>query len=57
MIEMFLLLVIVGVVLYLVDTYVPMDPAIKVVVRVLVVLLVCLYLLRVFGIVDLPLRR
>lgn len=56
MIELLVLLVIVGVVLYLLETYVPMDPAIKTVIRVIVVLVLCLWLLRAFGVVDIPLR-
>ena len=57
MIELLLVLIIVGVVLYLVETYIPMDPAIKVVIRVVVVLILCLYLLRAFGITDGALPR
>ena len=34
-----------------------MDPTIKVVIRVIVVVVVCLYLLRVFGIADVPIPR
>jgi hypothetical protein len=50
MIELLILLVIIGVVLYLIETYIPMDPTIKVVIRVIVVLCLCVYLLRLFGI-------
>lgn len=50
-------LVIVGVVLYLVETYVPMSPPIKTVLRVVVVLALIWYLLRVFGVGDLPVPR
>jgi hypothetical protein len=57
MIEVLVALVIIGVCLYLVEAYVPMDPAIKTVIRVVVVLLVVLYLLRLFGLADLPLPR
>lgn len=56
MISLLILLVIVGVVLYLVETYIPLSPPIKLVIRVVVVLLLCLYLLRIFGIADIPLR-
>ena len=44
------LLVVVGVVLWLVQTYIPMPPAIKTVITVVVVLLVCVWLLRLVGI-------
>jgi len=56
-IELLIGLVIVGVVLYLVETYIPMDPAIKVVIRVVVVLLLILVLLRAFGLTDLSVPR
>lgn len=57
MIEVLIVLVIVGVVLYLVENYIPMSPPIKTVLRVIVVLLLCLRLLRAFGITDVPLPR
>lgn len=56
MIELLILFVVVGLVLYLVETYIPLSPPIKVVIRVVVVLLLCVWLLRAFGIVDIPLR-
>lgn len=56
MISLLITLVIIGVILYLIETYLPIDPPIKVIIRVVVVLFVCIYLLRTFGIVDLPLR-
>ena len=56
MIEIIVVLVICGVVLYLVNQYVPMAPPIKTIVNVLVVLLLCLWLLNAFGIVNVPLR-
>ena len=55
-IEIIVVLVICGVVLYLVNQYVPMAPPIKTIVNVLVVLLLCLWLLNAFGIVNVPLR-
>lgn len=56
MIELIVTLVIVGVVLYLLESYVPMSPPIKTVIRVVVVLALCIWLLSAFGIVDVPLR-
>ena len=50
MIELLLVLVIVGVCLYLIETYVPLAPPIKVVIRVVVILVLALWLLRVFGV-------
>ena len=59
MIELVVTLVVVGVVLYLINNYVPMAAPIKTIINVVVVLAVCLWLLRVTGIVDIPmsLRR
>ena len=57
MIELLIGLVLVGVVLYLVETFIPMDPAIKVVIRVVVVLLLIVFLLRAFGITDMAVPR
>lgn len=56
MITALIVLVIAGVCLYLIENYVPMSEPIKVVVRVIVILFLILYLLRVFGVVDVPIR-
>lgn len=45
-----LILIIIGVALWLVETYIPMDAAIKVVFRVVVVLFLVIWLLSLFGI-------
>jgi len=50
LIEIIVVLVIAGLVLYLVENYVPMSPPIKTVLRVVIVLVVCLWLLKAFGI-------
>ncbi len=57
MIGLILTLVIIGVVLWLIETKIPMDDSIKVVIRVIVVIAVCLYLLKLFGVVDMPVPR
>lgn len=57
MVGLLLTLIIVGVVLYLVEQYIPMSPPIKLVLRVVVVILLCLWLMQVFGIADLPVPR
>lgn len=57
MITLIVVLVIVGVCLYLVENYIPMSEPIKVVLRVVVVLVLILYLLRAFGIIDMPVTR
>ena len=56
MITLIVLLIVVGVALYLVETYVPMAPPIKIVIRVVVILFLLLYLLRAFGIADIPVK-
>jgi hypothetical protein len=52
-------LVVFGVVMWLVNTYIPMSPPIKTVINVVVVLLLCVWLLQLFGVLDyrLPARR
>ncbi len=54
MIGLILVLVIVGVCLYLVETYIPLDPVIRIVIRIVVVVCVVLYLLSAFGVGDVP---
>lgn len=54
MIHVLLVLVVVGVVLYLVKAYIPMDPPIRVVLTAVVVIALCLWLLRVFGVANVP---
>ena len=43
-------LVVVGVLLWLINTYVPMDAKIKTIINIVVVILVIIWLLRVFGV-------
>jgi hypothetical protein len=57
MISLLLTLVVVGVILYLIETYIPMSPPIKTVLRVVVVIVLILWLMRVFGIADFPVPR
>ena len=45
-------LVIVGVLLWLVNTYVPMDGTIKKIFNIVVVVVVIIWLLKVFGLFD-----
>ena len=56
MISVIITLVVVGLVLYLINTYVPMAQPIKNILMVVVVLLLCLWLLSVFGIISMPMR-
>lgn len=46
-------LVIIGVILYVINTYIPMAQPIKTIITVVVVLVVCLWLLNLFGIGNL----
>ncbi len=52
LIQLLVVLVVVGVCLYLVQTYVPMAAPIKTIINVVVVLILCLWLLRTFGIMG-----
>lgn len=45
-------LVIAGVILWLVNTYIPMDQKIKNILNILVVIIVIIWLLKVFGILG-----
>jgi hypothetical protein len=49
-------LVVIGLVLYLIENYVPMAQPVKTVLRVVVVLALCIWLLNAFGIVNIPMR-
>lgn len=55
MVGILLTLVIVGVVLWLVETYLPLAAPVKTIIRVVVVLFLIIYLLQVFGLVGGPL--
>lgn len=57
MIQVLVVLIIVGVCLYMVQQYIPMAPPVKTVITVVVVLFLCLWLLQVFGIADIPVPR
>ena len=57
MIALIITLIVVGVCLYLVETYIPMSPPIKMIIRVVVVLALVLWLLRAFGVADVPVPR
>jgi hypothetical protein len=55
-IALILVLALVGFLVYMVTTYIPMPPIFKTVIIVIVVVLLILYLMRVLGIADIPLR-
>lgn len=52
LINIVITLVIVGVLLWLVNTYIPMDSKIKNILNIVVVIAVVLWLLRVIGVLD-----
>lgn len=52
LLTVFLILVIVGVILFLVNKYVPMDAKIKTILNWAVVIIVIFWLLNVFGVLD-----
>jgi len=52
LIQLLVVLIVVGVVLWLLNTYVPMQPPIKTIINVVVVLVLCLWLLQAFGITS-----
>jgi len=43
-------LIVVGILLYLVNRYIPMEPPIKNIVNIVVILVVVIWLLKVFGV-------
>lgn len=47
-----LVLVLIGVALYLINAYIPMDGKIKNILNIVVVIVVVLWLLKVFGLLD-----
>ena len=47
-----IVLIIVGVVLYLINNYIPMDRKIKSILNIVVVICVIIWLLKVFGLFD-----
>jgi hypothetical protein len=52
LLNIILVLIVVGVVLWLINTYIPMDGKIKNILNVVVVILVVFWLLKAFGLLD-----
>ena len=50
MLQVFIVLIVVGVLLWLVNKYIPMDHKIKSILNVVVVIFVVLWLLNIFGV-------
>jgi hypothetical protein len=57
MIGVILTLVVIGVLLWLVETYVPMSPPIVLVIRIVVVIAIVIWIAQLFGLVDTPVPR
>jgi hypothetical protein len=47
-----LVLIVAGVLLWLINTYIPMDRKIKNILNIVAVILIIIWLLRVFGVLD-----
>jgi len=52
LIQLVITLIVVGVLLWAMNTYIPMDPKIRNIINLVVVVAVVLWLLRVFGVLD-----
>ncbi len=52
LVSLIVALVVVGVLLWLVNTYIPMDPKIKQILNIVIVIAVVLWLLQVFGLLG-----
>jgi hypothetical protein len=52
LISVVVILVVVGVILWLVNKYIPMDAKIKTVLNIVVLIVVCIWLLQAFGILG-----
>jgi len=52
-------LIVIGVIMWLVNTYIPMPQPVKTVINIVIVLMLCLWLLNVFGLTNytIPVRR
>ena len=52
LVSLILILIVVGVLLWLINTYIPMDPKIKSILNAVVVIAVVIWHLQVFGLMD-----
>jgi NADH:ubiquinone oxidoreductase subunit 2 (subunit N) len=52
LLTIFIVLIVAGLLLWLVNTFIPMDRKIKSILNVLVVIVVIIWLLKIFGILD-----
>ena len=52
LLNLIIILVVVGVILFLINNYIPMDPKIKTILNVVVVIVVIIWLLSAFGVIG-----
>jgi len=52
LVSLVVILIVVGVLLWLVNTYIPMEATIKRIINIVVIMAVCIWLLSVFGILP-----
>lgn len=52
LIALIVVLIIIGVLLWLIETEIPMNPTIKKIIRIVVIIAVCIWLLQIFGILP-----
>lgn len=57
LLELLIALIVVGVILWAINPYVPMAAPIKTLINLVVILVVCLWLLSAFGVLSGPLNR
>lgn len=60
MISLIVTLMVIGILLWAINAYIPMDPKIKQILNIVVIICVVLWLLRVFGVwgaIDVPIPR
>jgi len=52
LISVIVLLIVIGVLLWLIETEIPMNPTIKKIIRILVIVVTCIWLLSLFGLIP-----
>jgi hypothetical protein len=52
LVSLIIMLVVVGVALWAINSYIPMAPSVKTILNVVVVLVLCVWLLQVFGLIG-----
>jgi hypothetical protein len=52
LISIVIVLIVIGVLLWLVEAFLPLDPTIKRIIQILVIVVVVLWLLQLFGLLD-----